>query len=208
MAAEGTELTLDVEIIQPQQRDRVVDVEPEGEGAHEVGALLDGAGVGGDLGGAQLDALALHVHAALQPEVLHERRVDLGPGGLEGRHAVRRDGHLAVLDAHDLGGPGGGREARPALLVQVVDLHVPIARGVGRLVVGEEEGGGVCRGGVEEVFVVLWVGGEGDGGGRLILGSRLEGGGCWHLGWRLVISRPREVWWLMRGGGQIIASPG
>lgn len=116
---------LNVEIIHPEQGDSVVDVEAQGKGTHEVGALLDRAVICGDLGGAQLDALALHVHAALELEVLDQRRVDLGPRGLERRHAVGRDGDLAVLDA-DGPAPGRGRgEARAALLVHgVVELHL------------------------------------------------------------------------------------
>lgn len=102
VAGEGLDVLdlegLDVEVVEAEEGDGVVDVEAEGEGAHEVLALLQGAGVGGVLGGAQLDAPVLHVHAHLQLQVLDEGRVDLGPRALERREAVRGDRHFARLD--------------------------------------------------------------------------------------------------------------
>ena len=89
----------DIKVVKPQQRNRVIDVKPADESGQEVHAALDGLGVRRVLARPQLDGLALHVHAHLQLEVLHERRVDTGPLRLEGRHAVRRDADLAVLDA-------------------------------------------------------------------------------------------------------------
>lgn len=111
--------------------------------------------------------------------MLDQRRVDLGPGGLEGRHAVRRDGHLAVLDADDVGRLGGGREAGAALLVHgVVELHIVAGGGIG----GFYRGGrvDVGRGGVEDVFILSVV--KRDVGGGVLLGRSLEG--CWggHVG--------------------------
>lgn len=164
---------LNVEVVHAQQGDGVVDVEAQGEGAHKVGALLDRAVVGGGLGGAQLDGLALHVHAALQLEVLDQRRVDLGPRGLERRHAVGRDGHLAVLDAHGVAPRRGRGEARAALLVHgVVELHVCLGGLLGLLRLCW-----CCVWGVEEDVFVLGFGWEGDVGCWLLRGS-LEG--CWR----------------------------
>lgn len=125
----GGGLTLNVEIIQPQQRNRIIDIKPESKRPHKIGSLLNRARVGRHFGRPQLDSLALHVHAALQLEVLDQRRVDLGPGGLEGRHAMGRNGDLAVLHADDIGGGGfrGGREAGAAFFVdEVVELHLRI----------------------------------------------------------------------------------
>ena len=145
---------LDVQVVEAEQGDGVVEVEAEGVGGEEVGALLDGVGVGGELGGAQFDRLLGDVHAHLELEVLDERRVDSGPVVLERCHAVRRDADFAFFSRSGrLGGLFGGEEGLRRGGV-VVDVHV--------LCVLLEEGrvGQLCQlVGVEECFV--WCGSGG-----------------------------------------------
>lgn len=92
---------LDVELGDPDQGHGVVDVEAHGEGVDEVDAGLEAGGRLGVLGGAELDAFGFGVHADLELEVLHQGDVDLGPGGLEGGHAVRGDGDFADVGFAD-----------------------------------------------------------------------------------------------------------
>ena len=72
---------LDVQVVQAQQRDGVVDVEAEAEGAQEVFALLErggavGGGGGGVARGAQFDGFGGEVHAHLELEMFHQGWVD------------------------------------------------------------------------------------------------------------------------------------
>lgn len=169
-------LTLDIKIIQPQQSNRIIHIKPKRKSSHKICPLLNGARIGRHFGRAQFHRLTLHVHAALQLEVLDQRRVDFGPGGFERGHAMWWDGHFAVFDADGVVGRGlgGGREAGAAFLVDgVVELHfggVFRERGCG----GVKRGGG--GGGVEEVFV-LGVVCDGSVEGELLWRRRLEG--CW-----------------------------
>jgi hypothetical protein len=91
--------SLDIQVIQSEKSNRIVDIEAEGESADKVCALLESANVRGELGGSEFYGAALDVHSDLELEVLDDRRADFGPVGFEGGHAVRRNGHLASLDA-------------------------------------------------------------------------------------------------------------
>lgn len=118
-----------------------------GGGAYIL-ALLYSPVVGGVARRPQLDALVLGVHADLQLQVLDERRVELGPGGLERRHAVRRDGHLAGLHVGGRLGVGHGTKPRLRFFVYV-HVHVVVCKG--RLGRGYGGGGAVGGQGVHSV---------------------------------------------------------
>lgn len=124
LAVEGLDVLdlegLDVEVVETEERDSVVDVKSECESGNEVGALLQRAGVDSLGRSAQLDGLLGHVHAQLQAEVLDERRVDFGPGGLERCHAVWWDADLALFFA---GSGGRGDFGCEDGTVLAVDLH-------------------------------------------------------------------------------------
>lgn len=92
---------LDIQIVEPQQRDRIVDIEAEGKGADKVGALLQRSRVDRLLRRPHLDGLVFGVHAHLEEKVFHKWRVDLGPAVLERSEAVGRDGDFAAFVAVD-----------------------------------------------------------------------------------------------------------
>lgn len=94
-------MDIDIQIIQPQQSNRIIDIKAQGQSLDEILALLEGTGVRGEFGVSQLNSLILNVHADLQLEVLTERGVDLRPGGFDGGKAVRRDGDFAGFDVDD-----------------------------------------------------------------------------------------------------------
>lgn len=96
----------DIQIIQPQQRNRIIHIKPKRQGAQEILALLQRPRIGRDPRVAQLDRLVLDVHAHLQLQVLAQRRVDLRPGRLDRAEAVRRDGDFAGFDVHQAPGSG------------------------------------------------------------------------------------------------------
>ncbi len=80
-----------VQVVQPQQRDCVVDIKSKAESFHEVFALLQCSRICRMLRGTQLHGPSLDVHPHLQFEVLHKGRVHLQPGSFQGCHAMRRD---------------------------------------------------------------------------------------------------------------------
>lgn len=72
-----------VQIVETEQGDGVVDVEPESERADKVLALLESAVVDSGFGGTHFNRLPARVHANLELEGVDEGRVNLGPVVLE-----------------------------------------------------------------------------------------------------------------------------
>jgi hypothetical protein len=120
--------SLDIQVVQSEKSNRIVDIEAVGESTDKVRALLESTNVRGELGGSEFDGPALDVHADLKLEVLDDGRADFGPVGLEGCHAVRRNGHLASLDAISGIGLLCRCEDGAALFV---DAHLIVCRGIG-----------------------------------------------------------------------------
>lgn len=89
---------VDVKIIDTQEGNGVFESEAHHEGSQEILSLLNGAGVGGVLGGSNLDRLALLVHADLELHVLHNRLVDVHPLVLQGRQSMGGHGYFSAFD--------------------------------------------------------------------------------------------------------------
>ncbi len=90
---------LNIQVLQPQQRHSVLDLEAHEEGLDEVLALLDGARVHCPLAGLELDASILGIEADLEKEVLHEGGDDMLPLVAQRRQAVGGAADLAVLNS-------------------------------------------------------------------------------------------------------------
>ena len=70
---------LDVEVVQPQQRDGVLDLETQKEGLHKVGGLLQGAHVLRVRLRLDLHLARLQIHPHVQLHVLRHRLEQLQP---------------------------------------------------------------------------------------------------------------------------------
>jgi hypothetical protein len=88
---------LDVQIVEPEQRERILHSKAQDERLQEIGRALQRRDVLRLRACSHLDVARVRVHADLQLEVLHDRRHQLRPVLLERRVPVTRHGDLAHL---------------------------------------------------------------------------------------------------------------
>ena len=89
-----------IQIIQPQQSNRIIDIKPERKRLNKVLPLLESARIARELRIPQLNSLILDIHPHLELQVFAERRVDFRPGGFDRGEAVRRDRDFAGFDVN------------------------------------------------------------------------------------------------------------
>lgn len=91
----------DIQIIQPQQRNSIINIKPQSQSPQKILSLLQGSRISREPRIAQLNRLVLDIHPHLQLQVLAQRRVDFGPGRFDRGEPVRRHGDFAGFDVDE-----------------------------------------------------------------------------------------------------------